>query len=132
MSEAYSELIGQSMEGINRRSQDYFMVNGSNFLFPWEHRCDVWMLTNGADIHLHLPPVGISRGMFYSINLIDNNTAFDLLVIPANYTSGGGPDDTDWTAVHLDEDGANLLVYSDGRRWIDVGCSCGLEGRIFE
>jgi hypothetical protein len=118
MSEAYSELkMGTMGEGVARRTQDVLSV-GHTQEIPLECRL-VELVGAGHNVTLTLPPVNLARGMFIVIRFISHTASNEVLTVQ-DYG-----DDSNWSNVVMDDDGDWLMVYSDGHRWIDIGCSCG-------
>jgi hypothetical protein len=120
MSEAYSRLTHDTMQaGITRRGTSVF-VNNANYVAGLGDRLiEVVLLNNGNNL-ITLPPVSQAAGMFMTIRLV--STGGDLLVVDDN------ADDDWWVTATLGTNMDVLFLYSDGRHWIDVGCSCGIAG----
>lgn len=130
MSEATSKLIRQTMmEGIARRKDDLIIHCDDTIAYqmvPENHLVDIYITHDDGSPLILLPPVTLCRGMFYSINLVAIDTDEFVLIWPFGSLTAQGPDDWhfNWFFTVMATEGDNIMLYSDGARWLTVGCGC--------
>jgi hypothetical protein len=95
-------------------------------MIPENHLVDIYITDEAGSPLILLPPVTLCRGMFYSINLLSIMDDEFVWIAPFGTLTAQGPDDAhfNWFGTVLATEGDNLMFYSDGARWIEVGCFC--------
>jgi hypothetical protein len=124
MSEAYSKMTVQTMqEGIPRRYTMVFVnqeYSGDYHMVDLEDRLtEITTEEDGDPFMVVMPPVTQAAGMMFVIRLVELGDDEVVIIFSR------GDDPTFFLGL-LSTEKDYVMLYSDGRHWIDMGCGCGI------